>query len=40
MKHLLTGRDPGTPDDFVTIHPMVGSLVAKCRETMPEPARG
>ena len=32
MKHLLTGRDPGTPEDFVTIHPMVGSLVAKCRE--------
>jgi hypothetical protein len=32
MKHVLTGRDPGTPDDFVTIHPMVGSLVAKCRE--------
>jgi hypothetical protein len=32
MKHVLTGRDPGTPEDFVTIHPMVGSLVAKCRE--------
>jgi hypothetical protein len=32
MKHLLTGREPGTPEDFVTIHPMVGSLVAKCRE--------
>ena len=32
MKHLLTGRDPGTPEDFVTIHPMVGSMVAKCRE--------
>jgi uncharacterized protein (DUF1501 family) len=32
MKHLLTGRDPGTPNDFVTTHPMVGSVVAKCRE--------
>ena len=32
MKHFLTGREPGTPDDFVTIHPMVGSMVAKCRE--------
>jgi len=32
MKHLLTGREPGTPEDFVTIHPMVGSMVAKCRE--------
>jgi hypothetical protein len=32
MKHVLTGRDPGTPNDFVTIHPMVGSMVAKCRE--------
>lgn len=32
MKHLLTGRSPGTPEDFVTIHPMVGSIVAKCRE--------
>lgn len=32
MKHFLTGRDPGTPNDFVTTHPMVGSMVAKCRE--------
>ena len=32
MKHVLTGRDPGSPDNFVTTHPMVGSLVAKCRE--------
>ena len=32
MKHLLTGREPGSPNDFVTIHPMVGSMVAKCRE--------
>jgi hypothetical protein len=32
MKHVLTGREPGTPNDFVTIHPMVGSMVAKCRE--------
>jgi uncharacterized protein (DUF1501 family) len=32
MKHVLTGREPGSPNDFVTIHPMVGSLVAKCRE--------
>ncbi len=32
MKHVLTGREPGSPADFVTIHPMVGSLVAKCRE--------
>ena len=31
MKHLLTGREPGTPEDFVTIHPMVGSMVAKGR---------
>jgi uncharacterized protein (DUF1501 family) len=32
MKHILTGREPGTPEDFVTIHPMVGSMVARCRE--------
>jgi hypothetical protein len=32
MKHILTGREPGSPGDFVTIHPMVGSMVAKCRE--------
>jgi hypothetical protein len=32
MKHLLTGRDPGNPGDFVTDYPMVGSMVAKCRE--------
>jgi hypothetical protein len=34
MKHVLTGRDPGSPENFVTIHPMVGSLVAKCRENV------
>jgi len=34
MKHLLTGREPGTPEDFVTIHPMVGSMVSKCRENV------
>jgi hypothetical protein len=34
MKHMLTGREPGTPDDFVTKHPMVGSMVAKCREQL------
>jgi hypothetical protein len=32
MKHVLTGRDPGDPGDFITNHPMVGSMVAKCRE--------
>jgi uncharacterized protein (DUF1501 family) len=32
MKHVLTGRDPGDPSNFITDHPMVGSLVAKCRE--------
>jgi hypothetical protein len=32
MKHLLTGREPGNPGDFVVDHPMVGSMVAKCRE--------
>jgi uncharacterized protein (DUF1501 family) len=32
MKHVLTGREPGDPGDFVTIHPMVGSLVARCRQ--------
>jgi len=32
MKHFLTGRLPGPPGDFVTIHPMVGSMVAKVRE--------
>jgi hypothetical protein len=32
MKHVLTGREPGNPGDFITIHPMVGSMVAKCRE--------
>ncbi len=32
MKHVLTGRLPGPPDDFVVVHPMVGSMVAKCRE--------
>jgi uncharacterized protein (DUF1501 family) len=34
MKHILTGRFPGTPDNFITIHPMVGSMVAKCRENV------
>jgi uncharacterized protein (DUF1501 family) len=34
MKHVLTGRDPGSPGDFVVIHPMVGSMVAKCRENV------
>jgi hypothetical protein len=34
MKHLLTGRDPGTPENFITEHPMVGSLVARCRENV------
>src|ERR1017187_5280793 len=32
MKHVLTGREPGNPGDFITDHPMVGSMVAKCRE--------
>src|SRR5579872_891088 len=32
MKHFLTGRDPGSPEDFVTVSPMVGSMVAKVRE--------
>ncbi|MDB5390450.1 MAG: hypothetical protein JWM11_6096 [Planctomycetaceae bacterium] len=32
MKHILTARDPGTPEDFVTISPMVGSVVAKIRQ--------
>lgn len=32
MKHLLTAREPGTPDNFITISPMVGSMVAKVRE--------
>ncbi len=34
MKHILTGRAPGSPEDFVTIHPMVGSMAAKCRENV------
>jgi hypothetical protein len=34
MKHVLTGREPGNPGDFITDHPMVGSLVAKCRENV------
>ena len=32
MKHFLTGRAPGDPGDFIVIHPMVGSMVAKVRE--------
>jgi hypothetical protein len=31
-KRFLTGRDPFEPTGFVNDHPMVGSLVAKCRE--------
>jgi hypothetical protein len=31
-KRFLTGRDPFQPVGFVNDHPMVGSLVAKCRE--------
>jgi hypothetical protein len=34
MKHVLTGRDPGDPGNFITDYPMVGSLVAKCRESV------
>ena len=32
MKHFLTGRAPGDPGNFITIHPMIGSMVAKVRE--------
>jgi hypothetical protein len=32
MKHFLTGRAPGDPGNFITTHPMVGSMVAKVRE--------
>ncbi len=32
MKHVLTGREPGDPGNFIVDHPMVGSMVAKCRE--------
>jgi hypothetical protein len=32
MKHVLTGRDPGDPGNFIVDYPMVGSMVAKCRE--------
>jgi hypothetical protein len=32
MKHVLTGREPGDPGNFITDHPMVGSMVAKCRD--------
>ena len=31
-KRFLTGRDPFQPTGFVNDHPMVGSIVAKCRE--------
>lgn len=31
-KKFLTGRDPLQPTDTVNDHPMVGSVVAKCRE--------
>jgi hypothetical protein len=31
-KHFLTGRDPMLPVGFVNDHPMVGSIVNKCRE--------
>jgi hypothetical protein len=31
-KRFLTGRDPFQPVGFVNDHPMVGSIVAKCRE--------
>jgi Protein of unknown function (DUF1501) len=31
-KHFLTGRDPFQPVGFVNDHPMVGSIVSKCRE--------
>jgi hypothetical protein len=31
-KRFLTGRDPMSPVGFVNDHPMVGSIVAKCRE--------
>jgi len=31
-KRFLTGRDPFQPTGFVNDHPMVGSLVSKCRE--------
>ncbi|MEQ8785252.1 MAG: DUF1501 domain-containing protein [Pirellulaceae bacterium] len=31
-KRFLTGRDPKEPTGFVNDYPMVGSIVAKCRE--------
>jgi hypothetical protein len=31
-KRFLTGREPREPTGFVNDHPMVGSMVAKCRE--------
>jgi hypothetical protein len=31
-KRFLTGRDPKQPTEFVNDYPMVGSIVAKCRE--------
>jgi hypothetical protein len=33
-KRFLTGRDPREPTGFVNDHPMVGSLVSKCREDL------
>lgn len=32
-KRFLTGRDPMSPVGFVNDYPMVGSIVAKCRES-------
>jgi Protein of unknown function (DUF1501) len=31
-KRFLTGRDPMSPVGFVNDHPMVGSIIAKCRD--------
>lgn len=39
-KHFLTGRDPREPTGFVNDHPMVGSMVAKCREGMHDDLPG
>jgi hypothetical protein len=33
-KRFLTGRDPKEPTGFVNDYPMVGSIVAKCREQL------
>src|SRR5262249_30674239 len=32
-KRFLTGRDPREPTGFINDYPMVGSMVAKCRES-------